>query len=126
MLLRWVCYYLSPFALETLYCHTIWECFFMFLWELFHLLWEIISLVFCSIQYLKKAHFWRYTNADLKILLYVQVQREYTKNFAFLILRILELSTYDIFIFLKSRVLFNILFCFCKFVKKQFIYLVCA
>ena len=26
-------YYLSPAAIETLYCHTIWECVFMFLWE---------------------------------------------------------------------------------------------
>ena len=28
-----VCHYLSSVALETFYCHTIWERLFMFLWK---------------------------------------------------------------------------------------------
>ena len=37
--------------------------------------------------------FQRYTNADFKISLHVCVQKQHPENFAFLILRILELFT---------------------------------
>ena len=47
-----------------------------------------------------------------------------SENFAFLILRILELFACEVYKFLqKSRLIFNIFYCFLMFVKELFTYL---
>ena len=51
------------------------------------------------------------------------IRKQYLESFAFLILRILELLTLKVCFFLKSRLLFNIFYCFCMFINKHFIYL---
>ena len=53
--------------------------------------------------------------------IFVFMQKQYPENFAFLILRILELFFREVYKFLKSRPIFNIFYCFGIFVKKLFI-----
>ena len=43
-----------------------------------------------------------------------------TENFAFLILRIMELFTCKVCFLLKNRVLFKVFYCFCMLVNKHF------
>ena len=64
----------------------------------------------------------RYTNANLKIPLFVwiHIYKYYPENFVLLILRILELFTCKICIFLKIRLLLKAFYCFCMFVIKHF------
>ena len=47
------------------------------------------------------------------------IRKQYLESFAFLILRILELLTLKVCFFLKSRLLFNIFYCFCMFINKH-------
>ena len=46
--------------------------------------------------------------------------KQYPENFEFLILRILGLFTRKVCIFLRCRLLLNVLYCFCIFVNKHF------
>ena len=52
--------------------------------------------------------------------------KQYSENFAFLILRIFELFTREVRIFLERCTTFYIFCCFCMFVNRYFIYLGCA
>ena len=63
-----------------------------------------------------------YTNADLKISVYVcvHIKTIHTENLASLILRILGLFVREFVNLLESRLFFNIFQCFWTFVKKTF------
>ena len=58
--------------------------------------------------------------------IFVSIWKQYPKNFRFLVQRILELLTLEVCNVLKSRLIFNIFYCFSMFVNKFFIYLTCA
>ena len=59
--------------------------------------------------------------------MFVFIQKQYPEIFAFLILIILKLFVREVCKFLKkSRLIFNIIYCFWMFVNKLFAYLVCA
>ena len=63
-------------------------------------------------------HALRYINADLKISPYICVHTKIISwKFRILNPRILELFARQVWIFLKSRLLFNAIYCFCMFVK---------
>ena len=59
-----------------------------------------------------KVHYCRFEN--LPICVCSNKNNIYPENFAFLIQRIIELFAHEICKFLKSRLIFNILYCFCK------------
>ena len=64
--------------------------------------------------------------ADLKISLYICLQiKTYFKNFAFLILRIIKLFALEVCKF-QIALIFNIFYCFWKFVNKLFTYFTCT
>ena len=44
--------------------------------------------------------------------MFVLLQKQYHKNFAFLILRIAELFAHEVCNFLKTRLIFDIFYCF--------------
>ena len=48
---------------------------------------------------------------------FVFIWKQYPENIAFWILKMLELFTRKVCIFLQSRLLFNAFYCFCMFVK---------
>ena len=54
------------------------------------------------------------------------ISKQYLENFTILNLRNLELFTREFWIILKSRLLFNIFYCFCMFINKHFVYLGCV
>ena len=59
--------------------------------------------------------------------MFVFVQKQYPENFAFLILRILELFASEVkTYFLKRRLIFILFYCFLLFINKLFTYLTCA
>ena len=59
MFLDRVYHYLGSVALEVLYYHTMWECFFMFFWEDITSWWNyFFNILFCTIY--EKKHFFKY------------------------------------------------------------------
>ena len=58
--------------------------------------------------------------------MFVFILKQYAENFAFWILRIFELFTCEVCEFLKSRLIFNVLYCFWMFINKLFTYLTCS
>ena len=58
--------------------------------------------------------------------MFLFIWMQYAEDFVFLILRILELFASEFYKFLKSRLIFNIFYCFWMFVNKLFTYLMCA
>ena len=59
------------------------------------------------------------------LYMFMFIWKQYPENFPFLILRILYI-TVKFVNFLKSRLIFNLFYCFWMFVNKLFTYLTCA
>ena len=56
-----------------------------------------------NFEFQRKNHLKRYSNADLKIAyMFLLILKQYPKNFAFVILKILELFTREVCKFLKK------------------------
>ena len=99
---------------------------------------DILFCVICRTQ-IRRSYLYRHLLANLSLIIkgalmqiwkscytFVFISKQYPENFAFLILRILELSARDVCYFLKSRLIYNIYYSFWMFVNKLFAYLTCA
>ena len=87
------------------------------------------SIVYCikKNNFWIKGPYWHYVLRVLTVIIcfevFLKIFANASENFAFLNLRNIELCTKKVSIFLNSRLLFKLFYCFCIFTIKNFAYL---